>query len=80
MCTEGNVLNAQQAADYLGVPLGTVRDMVRRRALPHFRMSNKPNGHLRFRRSDLDSWIEQRIVPATGPLSVVETAALKRRR
>lgn len=65
-----DILNAQQAADYLGIPLGTLREKVQRRELPHFRMSSKPNGHLRFRKADLDAWIEQRIVPATGPLPV----------
>lgn len=65
------ILNAQQAAEYLGITLDTLRQKVQRRELPHFRMSDKPNGHLRFRQSDLDAWIDARLVPATGPLPVV---------
>jgi excisionase family DNA binding protein len=50
---EARLWDAQQAAGYLGIPVGTVREHARRKRLPHLRVGK----HLRFLREDLDAWI-----------------------
>ena len=46
-------LDAEAAADYLGVSVGQVRNLVSERRLPR----HGPKGHrLRFRRSELDAY------------------------
>lgn len=44
----------KEAAAYLGVGVGTLRDWVHRRLVP----SHKVGGARRFRLSELDAWIE----------------------
>lgn len=53
----GNLLTPQQAADYLGIKLSTVYSMCMRRQIPFCKIG-KLN---RFRRQDLDKWIEGKI-------------------
>jgi excisionase family DNA binding protein len=57
---EARLWSAQQAAGYLGVPVGWVRDAARRNRLPHLRVGK----HLRFLQADLDAWIAGQRVPA----------------
>ena len=53
----GGLLNSQQAADYLGIKLSTVYQMTMRRQIPIVKV-----GRLnRFRRQDLDAFINQNI-------------------
>ena len=57
---EARLWNAEQAAGYLNVPVGWVRDAARRRRLAHVREGK----HVRFLREDLDAWITQQRVEA----------------
>ena len=50
----GNLLTPQEAADFLGIKLSTVYSMCMRKTIPFVKIG-KLN---RFRRSDLDKWIE----------------------
>ncbi len=53
----GGLLTPQQAADYLGIKLSTIYSMCMRRQIPFCKIG-KLN---RFRKSDLDQWIQARI-------------------
>lgn len=47
------ILSIPQAAEYLGQSEHTIREWVRRRKIPHY----KVNGAVKFRKSRLDKWI-----------------------
>lgn len=49
------LLNANEAAQLLHVPLSTLYELVRSRHLPHVRVGRG----LRFTRLDLADWVEQ---------------------
>lgn len=55
------LLNAQEAADYLGLVIGTVYHMISEGRLPVIRLSKRC---VRFRLDDLDKWLEERTAPA----------------
>jgi excisionase family DNA binding protein len=58
METLDQLLTAQQLANYLGVPIATIYAWrYRRQGPPGFRVGK----HLRFRRSDVQAWIEANI-------------------
>ncbi len=54
------LLNAQQAAELLGVPPSWVLAQARRDSIPHVRLGR----YVRFRADDLDAWAAER---ARGP-------------
>lgn len=47
-------LNYAQAAEYLAMPVGTLRSLVSHRKIPHARMGPRL---VRFELADLDAWI-----------------------
>jgi len=49
------IMSVSQAAEYLGQSEYTIRDWVRLRKIPHF----KVNGVIKFRKSKLDRWIDR---------------------
>ena len=57
-----NALNERQAAKYLGVSAGTLRLWRTEGRAPRFFRAGKL---IRFRRADLDEWIEQRLSTPT---------------
>ena len=63
------MLNYGEAADLVGVPVGTLYSWVFTRAIPHFRLGARL---VRFRRSELQRWLTERHVatrrgaPAAG--------------
>jgi excisionase family DNA binding protein len=50
-----NLLNSQEAADYLGVELLWLQTHWKSEGIPTIRLS--PRGHLHFRKSALDEWV-----------------------
>ncbi len=56
---ETGLLTAEQAADYLQISLATLYEKTSNRKIPH----NKVGKLLRFRKSELDRWIETKSVP-----------------
>jgi len=48
-------LTATQLAEYLGVSRATIYNLVQREGLPYIRVTG-----LRFRRSDVDAWLDAR--------------------
>ena len=50
-----NLLNAQEAAEYLGVELHWLQTRWKSEGNPTIRFS--PSGHLHFRKSALDEWV-----------------------
>jgi len=49
------ILSLSEAAEYLGMAEGTLRDWVRMRRVPFCKI----NGTIKFRRSKLDRWIDK---------------------
>lgn len=70
--TPERLLTARELAELLGFKPGTVLDMWERRELPGFKL---PNGAVRFRWSEVDSWLEIKRAGAGGG---VRTAPSKR--
>lgn len=52
-------LTYKQAADYLALPRGTLRALVSRKRIPHFRIGPRS---VTFDRDALDQWIGERKV------------------
>jgi excisionase family DNA binding protein len=58
MRTDEQLMSVQELARYLGVPAGTLYQWrYRREGPPGFRVGR----HLRYRRSDVQKWIEQKL-------------------
>ena len=50
----GGILNVSDVAQLFGCSPKTVRSWVKDGQIPHFRL---PGGHLRFRRAQIEQWI-----------------------
>ena len=48
------LLDYGQAAAHLALPIGTLRAMVHRKTIPHYRIGPRT---VRFDRADLDAWL-----------------------
>lgn len=48
------LLDYEEAAAYLALPIGTLRAMVHRKTIPHHRLGPRT---VRFDRADLDAWL-----------------------
>jgi excisionase family DNA binding protein len=59
-------MTAQQAAEYLGVPLDSLYAYCRRRLLPHIRVGK----HVRFRLTALDGWMADQEKASVAPVVV----------
>jgi excisionase family DNA binding protein len=57
------LLDRYQAEDYLNVSGSTLEKWVRAGLLPVIRLGGQPRSRLRFRRSDLDAFIERSTTP-----------------
>lgn len=55
------LMSPQEVADYLGIPLGTVYQWRYRGTGPR---GSKVGKHVRYRRSDVDAWLEDHADPA----------------
>jgi len=58
------LLDRYQAEDYLNVSGSTLEKWVRAGLLPVIRLGGQPRSRLRFRRADLDAFIERSTTPA----------------
>lgn len=54
---EDRLLTAKEAADYLGLAEGTVRNKANANDIPFIRLGKTPQSPLRFRKSELDQWV-----------------------
>lgn len=52
----------EDVAEYLAVPVQSVQKMISERCIPHLLIGE----HLRFRRSDIDRWLDLLVVPCRG--------------
>jgi excisionase family DNA binding protein len=59
-------------ADLLGVSPETVLRWTRRGELPAIRL---PGGPIRYRKAEIDEWLEQRATPQRGVLPTTSSAA-----
>ena len=65
-----DLLDKYGGADHVGLPISTFEKFARARLFPTVRLGGQPRSRLRFRREDLDAWVESSTTPATaGPLS-----------
>ncbi len=64
------VMNIRQAADYLGISADSLYKYASENSIPAFKLGNR----WRFKRSLLNSWMEQQSFagPAAGPMSATE--------
>ncbi|MFZ0013294.1 MAG: helix-turn-helix domain-containing protein [Acidimicrobiia bacterium] len=61
---ETTLLSPQQVAEYLGIPVATLHQWrYRREGPPGFRVGR----HVRYRRSDVDDWIERQLEDSNPP-------------
>jgi excisionase family DNA binding protein len=70
----GRLWGVQEVAEYLRIPVGSVYKMTGRRArlrMPHVRLA----GRVRFRKADVDRWIESLSVSNAETLVRVSKAA-----
>lgn len=63
----GGLMNVQQTAEYLAVPVSTIYAYSMRSKIPHFHVGKL----LRFRKSDIDAWLENGGCDGLGHESVV---------
>lgn len=54
-------INYAAAADYLGIPVGTLRSMVSRKQVPHIRLGTQL---VRFDMDELEQWLRGHSVAA----------------
>ncbi len=60
MAEEKRLLNYEEAAEYLGIKLNTLRNLVCRRAVPFVKIGTRTY----FTKPKLDAWIEEKSVEA----------------
>lgn len=56
-----DLLTYSEAAEFLSVPVGTLRRLVYSKAVPHLRLGART---VRFRHAELDAWVAACAVPA----------------
>jgi excisionase family DNA binding protein len=54
------LLNIQEVAELTGLSVGTLYHWISQRRIPVVRISSRC---VRFRRSDIDSWLQEKLVP-----------------
>ncbi len=68
-------LNVDQIAEYLGIKKSSIYSKVERKEIPHYKVGNL----LRFRKSDIDAWMEEfRVRPMDIPTLAKITQRKKR--
>lgn len=62
--TAARLLSLADAAEYLAVPAGTLRDWAYKRRIPFVKTGDGRSATVRFDRGDLDAWIDAHKIPA----------------
>ena len=63
MAETREILNADQASEYLGLKKELIYKLTHTKKIPFY----KPTGHILFRKSELDEWVnESRVQPSKG--------------
>ena len=57
---QDRLMTAGELAEYLSVPRGSIYNMVYERRIPHIKLGRR----VRFRRDEIDRWLEERRVEA----------------
>mgnify|MGYP001615317030 CR=1 FL=1 len=74
---ENSLLSYQQAAQMIGVPIGTVYAWVSQKQIPHVRLGGRL---VRFYPDEIRKWLsERRIEPAKAGVSTVEKVKCRKR-
>ena len=61
--TQDRLITYRQAAERLGMPVGTLYSLVSTRRIPHVRLGRRL---VRFRRRELEAWVDEHRVDARG--------------
>ena len=56
---QAGLVRAVVVAELLGVPVGTVHQLVHQRRIPHVRLGRR---FIRFRRAEIETWLQQHAV------------------
>ena len=64
---DDSLLGVKELAQYLGVSVQWVYERVQLKEIPHIKMGK----HLRFRKSNIDTWLDSLKIPSMSPLSSV---------
>jgi excisionase family DNA binding protein len=75
MSSDKILLTAEEVATLTGFAEGTIRHFVSQKRIPVVRISARC---VRFRRSDIETWLEEMLIPAV-PASEQFNAAIKNR-
>jgi excisionase family DNA binding protein len=70
---EDRLKTAQEIADYLQIPLSAVYDLTHRKAIPFLKIGSR----LRFRKSEIEAWLDQQSEHPSGQCEGVGFDALK---
>ena len=54
------LMNAKEAAGYVGLKHGTLQKMAQREEIPHYRVNGRP----KFKKAELDRWLMRRRIEA----------------
>lgn len=57
--TKKKLMNIGEVAEFLNIPVATVRDYVWRKQIPYVKVGR----HVRFRHEEILAWLESRSVP-----------------
>jgi excisionase family DNA binding protein len=63
---EGSVMDMKELCSYLKVTPKWVHERTHLKEIPHYKLSNK---QLRFRKRDIDKWLDSMKISAITPLS-----------
>ncbi len=64
---DDSLLGVKELAEYIGVSIQWVYERVQLKEIPYIKVGK----HLRFRKSDIDGWLDSLKVPPMSPLSSV---------
>ena len=65
---EKRLLDVNEASEYLGIPVNTLRCWCSRKTIPHVKIGRM----VRFDVEELNRWIGERAIPASGPSTDVD--------
>jgi excisionase family DNA binding protein len=76
---EPEILTTSQVLELLQIGRTKLWELVRKGAFPAFRLGESPNSSLRYRRSDVLTWLENRVVePAEAGRTAPRNGAPRR--
>lgn len=63
-----SVMDKRELAAYLKVSVSTINGLSAEGSLPYFKISFGQSGGVRFKKSQIDTWISRQTIPAVNPI------------